>query len=223
MTDKMTFPPLRDLPPSRHKARKQHLLSEIVRQPERRRLELPRIARLRLRYAVPAVAVICAAVGAVVFTGALGGSTTNATGNSSGRVGSPRGGQPLGFMPINLDFTRSGQAITSIAVTVNSSVPDGTLQLQVLRGSPYGPDSGRQVVYQEQVPMTNVATPSNGPSGTVALSTWSGTLSPSDWDGGCQNASYAVAFAVVPAGTAFENPLPSTHEGWSEWFTCSSS
>jgi hypothetical protein len=91
-----------------------------------------------------------------------------------------------------LRLTRSGQRVTSLAVTVNAPTHETTMQLQVLRGSPDGPDSNRTVVFEEQVPMTNIASPANGPSGTVALSTWSGTLTPTDWDGGCQNALYTV-------------------------------
>lgn len=202
-------------------------------------LRLLPVHPLRLRFALPAAAAICAAVvGAVIFTGALGGSGTHpatygsgglslggGSGSKAGSSGSnppaKRGARPMGFTPITLNATRSGQTITSIAVTLNSSVADATLQLQVLRGDPYGPDSGRHVVFQEQVPMSNIASPANGPPGTVALSTWSGTLSPSDWEGGCQDALYTVAFATVPVGSSFDNPPSGSNSGWSRWFNCS--
>jgi hypothetical protein len=113
-------------------------------------------------------------------------------------------------MPIALRITRDAQRVTSIDVTVNNSSRNATVRLQVLRGSPYGPDSGRVVVFQKQIAMTNIAFPEAGPNGTVARATWSGTLSPSDWDGGCQRALYAVR--AEGAGTTMQ----------SEWFSCSS-
>lgn len=234
MTDEIFFPPLFDVPQQQLEAQKQHLLSAIASQPERRRLALPSLPRLRLRFAVPVLAVIGAAAFAVVFTGTLGGSggqrTTYGSGasslNGSSGTNARVGGHPLGFMPINLNITRNGQAITSIAVTVNSSVADATLQLQVLRtqdsACPACSSAQHQVVFQEQVPMNNIASPANGPPGTVALSTWSGTISPSDWDGGCQNAFYSVAPTIVPKGSSFDNSSsPGSESGESEWFNCS--
>jgi hypothetical protein len=159
----------------------------------------------RRRMALALAACIAVAAPAVVFSGLFSSSHTPAQ-QSQGPI-TPRG--PLGFMPITLHFTHGAQGITSIDVTVNSSVRDANMRLQVLRGHPYGPDSGRQVVFQEQVPMTNIGSPAVGPPGTVALSTWSGTLSPSDWDGGCQKALYAVQAQV--GMTAL-----------SEWFSCRS-
>lgn len=78
MTDQISFPPLLDLSPGELEAQKQHLVSEMAHQRER----WPRVLRvppLRLRFVAPAVAVICAAVAAVVFTGALGSSGTPST------------------------------------------------------------------------------------------------------------------------------------------------
>jgi hypothetical protein len=133
-----------------------------------------------------------------------------------------RKSRPVGFNPIALDFTRSVQQIASINVTVNAPIRDGTMQLQVLRGNPYGPASGRKVVFHEQIPMTNIASPANEPTGVVALSTWSGTLSPSDWDGGCQNMLYTVAAVVVPSGSSFATPPSGSQTTEAAWFTCRS-
>src|SRR5213080_1881408 len=73
----ISFPPLHDLSPGELEIRKQHLVSEIRRQPERR-LSLPTIPRLRLRVALPAMAAFgVAAACAVIFTGAFGGSRTH--------------------------------------------------------------------------------------------------------------------------------------------------
>lgn len=78
MTDEISFPPLFDVPPRQLEAQKQHLLSAITGEPERRRLALPSLPQLRLRFAVPVAAAVCvAAVVAVVFTGTLGGSSAH--------------------------------------------------------------------------------------------------------------------------------------------------
>jgi hypothetical protein len=70
MTDQIAFPPLHDLPPPELEARKQHLLKEIARQPERPRLT----ERLRLRpplhrrrWRVAAIAVTAAAAVAITL------------------------------------------------------------------------------------------------------------------------------------------------------------
>jgi hypothetical protein len=79
----ISFPPLHDLSPGEHEKRKQHLLSEIRREPERRRFSLPTIPPLRLRFVAPAAAAVgVAAVCAVVFSGALGGSGTHRSSTS---------------------------------------------------------------------------------------------------------------------------------------------
>lgn len=95
MTDQISFPPLHDLSSGELATRRQHLLSEIRRAPERRRFSLPTLPPLRVRFAVPAVALICAAVAAVVFTGALGGSH-NPTYTQSQAWGSWYGGGRTG-------------------------------------------------------------------------------------------------------------------------------
>jgi hypothetical protein len=129
----------------------------------------------------------------------------------------------MGYQPITLEFTRSGQQITSINVTANAPIRDATLQLQVLRTHnrrcPACNSAEHQVVFQEQVPMTSIAFPANGPSGVVALSTWSGTLSPGDWDGDCQDAFYTVAFKSRPSGSPVGDESQS---GNSFYFWCSS-
>jgi hypothetical protein len=129
--------------------------------------------------------------------------------------------EPLQFSPINLDFTRAGEGIKSIAVTINAPTLGGTALLQVVRNAradiSYGNLAGGQVVLQEQVPMTNIASPKSGPPGTQALSTWSGTLATSAWDGGCERRKYVMTVKVSPA-----NPTPEARGEWAEsgWFVC---
>ncbi|HJU37032.1 MAG TPA: CU044_5270 family protein [Gaiellaceae bacterium] len=67
MTDEISFPPLRDLSPRRHEARKQHLLGEIARTTGRGHLS-GLTPPFRLCVVLPAVAVTGAAVAAAVIT-----------------------------------------------------------------------------------------------------------------------------------------------------------
>lgn len=191
MTDQITFPPLHDPQPGELERRRQHVLSEITREPERHRLSWPSVPSLRLRYAIPAVGVVCAAaVAAVVFTGALGGKQ---------RTVVPA--HPMMYEPLSLSFTRdSSGALTSINVTASSAFLDQTANIQVIHGYVATPQDATpsQVVFQEEVPLTNIITPASGPPGTVALSTWSGTLSPSDWTGGCQSGTYQISVSSSP-------------------------
>jgi hypothetical protein len=196
-----------------------------------RSLRFRRVPPLRLRFALPAAAAVCvAAACAVVFTGALSGSGSRYNGkvgnlSGSGGTGSVgQSGEPAHFSPIALNFTRGDQGITSIAVTINAATLGGTAELQVVRGAAAeyvepGNLAGAQLVFHERVPMTNIASPASGPTGTQALSTWSGTLSPSSWDGGCDNEQYAITVWVHPA-----NPTPEARGEWAESgsFVCSS-
>jgi hypothetical protein len=131
---------------------------------------------------------------------------------------------PPGFDPITLAFRGNGRQIASIEVSVNAPLRDAAMQLWVMRqiAEPYGypaigPAPCRQVVFQRQLPMTNIPSPPEGPRGTVALSAWSGTLVPGDWEGGCLKALYAVQAEVAPV-------VPSGYaEGMrvgSAYFTC---
>jgi hypothetical protein len=192
MTDQISFPPLHDPAPGELARRKQHVLSEIAREPVQRGLSLPGIPPHRLRYALFAVAAICAAVAAAaVLTGRPGAE----------QPGGLRPG-PLGGPPLDMSFVRdAGGALTSLGVTVRAATLGGTAHLQVVRGEvdssvAVPPDD---VVFEQQVPMTNIASPLSGPPGTVMLSIWSGTLSPRDWRGGCQRGPYEIAVNVSPA------------------------
>jgi hypothetical protein len=192
----------------------------------RRAGETPRRAApssTRRRIALALAACIAVAAPAIVFSGVLGSSHTAAP--PSPQPPAPRGGaRPIGYDPMMLNITRDdGGAITSIGVAVNAPTRDATMLLQVITGSPYGhivSPATRKVVFQEQVPMTNIASPASGPAGTVALSTWSGTLSPSDWDGGCQHALYEVYTTTVTSGSSFDNPPNGSQIAGSQWFRC---
>lgn len=88
-----------------------------------------------------------------------------------------------------------------------------------MRGNPFGgfahaPTLDRHVVFQELVRMKTIVSPEEGPPLTVALSTWSGTLIPRDWDGGCEKALYSlwvemrsVILAPYAAGIGVGSPV----------------
>jgi hypothetical protein len=88
-------------------------------------------------------------------------------------------------------------------------IPDVMLAIEVMNK-----DDG-QIVFEERVPMTN--TGSTVPNTPVA--TWSGTLSPTDWTGGCQDAQYMINTAVYrragyPTGDPFEPVWPSVERAF---------
>jgi hypothetical protein len=81
MTDLISFPPLHDLAPGEHEARKQHLLSEVAREPNGPRLSLPsaclfqrpRSRRSIVLVAVALAALACASVAIAASLGAFNG------------------------------------------------------------------------------------------------------------------------------------------------------
>ncbi len=177
-----------------------------------RRLSVP---PLRLRFALPAVAAVCAAaVAAVVLTATLGGGNTVSHGKPSNAV----------FPWFSMNVNRSGQAVSSVDATVRAPWPDATAQISVVRNPDFeqqqfvngklvsGP--GGQIVFQTQTSLTNLT---SNPKPLPADDRWSSTvtLDPSQWDGGCQNAPYAiVVFTDHPS-----DPKNSAQSG-SWFFTC---
>ena len=141
----------------------------------------------------------------------------------------PRSATPPRYPGLTVNTTSGAQGVTSIHVIVESPDSGSSLQIQVLRSNAAGPaeavqesPADQQVVFQEQVPMTDVASPVSGPPGTVALATWSGVLTPNQWTGGCLNSLYRIVANVAdPNGTysSFSNPAL-IFKG--EFFNCSS-
>lgn len=221
MYDEPSIPPLRDLPPGRVDAVKRHLLTQITRdaRPQRRRV----FALAPRRLAVVSAGAALALAGAAVLI-----VTTQAPQKSSAPPRS-HSSMPPGFQPLALSFTSGTQGVTSIDVTVNSPISDASLQIEVLRSDAAQPlqaelqsPADQQVVYQAQIPMSNVASSTNGAPGTVPMATWSGVLSTTDWTGGCQNALYSVVAKIAaPSGSYSSFSAPEdTFEG--QWFNCSS-
>lgn len=128
----------------------------------------------------------------------------------------------MGFEGLELDFARDGKTVSLITVTLTAPYRDAKAHLRVMRGNPFGgfagaPTLDRHVVFQTHVRMKNIASPDEGPPGAVALSTWSGTLIPSGWDGGCQKALYTVHAAMRPV---ILPPYAAGIDVGSPWFSC---
>ena len=164
-----------------------------------------------------------------IVTAAATGAAVAALVVSTGQTPKRRA-MPMGFDPMALSFVRNGQSLASIAATIQAPIGGATMRLQVLRTEPsqllpamnHVPGSA-QIVFQEQAAMTDISPPPTGPGGTVALSTWSGTLSPTDWTGGCQDELYNVSAVVVPAGSSYDDPPDGSQSVSSNWFRCSGS
>jgi len=69
MTDQISFPPRRDLPPGHLEAREQHLLAEIAREPERSRFTLPTMLRVGRWRSWKGALVVAVAVAALAGAG----------------------------------------------------------------------------------------------------------------------------------------------------------
>jgi hypothetical protein len=205
------------------------LLAEDVQAPEgdgARRWFLPRIS-LRLGV-VLAGAAICATVGALAATGAFSGghkalSATGGTGSPGAKDRLRTGGPMIPAVPfippVWIVVNRANGTLSSVHVRFHSYSAHDSIQLRVVHSDPAG---GHTVVYTTQVstgddvsscPGGPTGTGPTGPSGPTGASgprpycfnmgsTWSGTLVPSDWNGGCQNSGdYRVRAGVFQSET----------------------
>lgn len=191
---------------------------------------LPR-ASLRLSAAL-AGAALCAAVAAMAAAGTFSGSAKHATALGHGASVSSQPSASLfpSGNAMSVSYNRSGGAsssvgsgaLSSVDVTVNPSMADATIEIEVLYSSAStGADvtaANSQVVYQKQVSATNTASTVNG------LSTWSGTLTPSEWSGGCQSGIYNILALSVGPGTSLANATyKNSDRYYSGMFSCSGS
>lgn len=177
------------------------------------------------RIGVFAGAALFAAVVAVAAAGTFGGGGAKQAVRPPVKVA----GGDLPHAPMSVNPTFSGGTLSSVAVTVNPDIADASVRVQVIHSDAttyadaYAAESAGtdQVVFQEQGSATNTSTP-----GAAGASTWSGTLSPSDWSGGCQSGLYRIAVVWVGPGTLFANPAASPTSGGgdeSSWFSCKGS
>jgi hypothetical protein len=220
MHDENSFPPLRDLPPGRLGAVKRDLLAEITGDAQPRRRAGLSFTRGRIALVGLATALALGSALALVLT--LQAPRPSASSQSGPRT------PPL-YEPFTVKTTSGAQGVTSINLTVESPDSGASLQIQVLRSDASLPlqamqqnPANQQVVYQEQVPMTDIPSPASGAAGTVARATWSGVLSPNDWTGGCQNSLYRIVAKIAdPTGTYSSFSAPA-HTLGGQWFNCSS-
>ncbi len=177
------------------------LLAEDVQAPEgeagrhARTWLLPRVSP-RLGAAL-AGAAICATVGALAATGTFSGGHKAAAEDKT-RVG---GVMIPAILPVWVVVNRASDGtLSSVDVRVHSDTAHASIQLRVVHSDPTGGDS---VVYTRQISTgasasscpsgaTGTTGPSgaSGPTGSNCFNTgssWSGTLVPSDWNGGCQS------------------------------------
>jgi hypothetical protein len=153
------------------------------------------LARTGKRRARPTRRGLVLALAACIAAAALAAFLSGAFSSTHG--GPARLGPGPYFIPLELHFNHDGGHLNSIDVTVNAATLGGTVRVRVVQGVIDEAHTG-QVVYEETVPMTDIASPVNGPPGLELLSSWSGTLSPSDWTGGCGEGPYEITVQVDP-------------------------
>jgi len=163
--------------------------------------------RRRLLAAVAVLAAAGIAGGLSLTLG--GGGGTSGTGPSGGpHPGGPGGGMALA--PWSLSPNVSNGQLTSIDVSLRSVRPDTTLEFKVVHtdaSQPTAADSApSQVVFDQQVTPTVY----NSTMQDATHSSWSGTLNPSDWTGGCQAGLYRIEYTFGP----------DTDSGSTNWFAC---
>lgn len=197
MTDEISFPPLFEVPPRQLEAQKAHLLSAIASEPERRRSALPTLARLRLPFAVPAAAAICAV--ALVVVVLTGGQTRRGNGTVVNPAQSP---------PLALRYVRRNGVLTAIPLTV-TAFKDAKVRLKVVRGT-----TQPRAVF-ERGGRVHKLIPSKRRGRSVARFAWSIVLRPNDWNGGCKHARYRVEVLIW-------EPHAGTESNSTSFFSCRS-
>ena len=150
------------------------------------------------RVLVGAVALLAAGGIAGGLSATLGGSGGGPAGTvyPPGHPGGPGGGMALA--PVTLDTNYSDGRLASVDVTLRSVRPDRTLDVQVVHSDasqPADADTGStQAVFDEHESPTVYDTTMQD----ATHATWSGTLTPSDWSGGCQTGLYRIEYSFGP-------------------------
>ena len=182
-----------------------------------------------------ACAALCAAFAALVLTGVFGGGK----GPHRTALGpSPLTNQPTQFgagpgASVFISPNRSEDGtLTSLDVTVNPDFADAGVEIEVLHST----GGAKETVYKTQIVAGTIPSCGSGPTGQIGptgaygptgchatgASTWSGTLVPTDWSGGCQAGTYWISAVAVPAGTSLSEATSENSERFgSQGFTCS--
>jgi hypothetical protein len=160
----------------------------------------PRIARPRLAVLIAATAV--AAVGVAALDGTFEGGATQAN------EGGPKIAlkvAPPDILSVTPDLSDDG-TLASLSVTTKPTIADANTEVEVLLFDNTRTGTNH-VVFEEQVPTT--------------ASSWSGTLYPNDWSGGCQSGRYAVLVVSVAPGASLDDATPENSEwDYSKGFNC---
>lgn len=168
-----------------------------------------RLARRGLVLALGAA--IVAAIAAVALSGAFG--------NREGSIPTT-GEQCCGGMTVT--YSRNGETLSSVSVMLSLHEANARVHLEVLHSDApsielYRGKGKTEVVFRGDVSTTDTPPAvAVGPTGDASpepgWSFWSGTLSPSDWTGGCGTGLYAIQYVTS-----------SSDFGRSEWFRCNGS
>jgi hypothetical protein len=172
------------------------------------------IPRPRLRIAIPVVAAVALAAGLSLAFIPQSRRTPPTGGNAvHGLMLTPDSGVigPGSSLNVSLDYQPVPDASASLQLQVKRvAFPPGTDR------NTFDPNSEpSQVVFKETVPMNVQAITVTAPGDDAYLASWSGTLSVSDWTGGCQsNSIYTINALVLDS-----KGVPSGSSG-SSWLTC---
>ena len=134
--------------------------------------------------------------GPAAGTGPTGSTGPTGDQGPNGAVG------PTGAVgPISVTFNRSGATLNAVDVTVNKGYANRSIHLEVRHRAAHDSSGYTTVYFAGLDPAGSVALPARKLPAGVPLSPWSGTLSPSDWAGGCQSGIYwvYVTFGVAKA------------------------
>lgn len=216
MNDDNSLPPTRDLPPGRLNQRAEHLRSEITRPRERHLLSSLGSQILGAHPRVYAVGAVCVLL-AVALSLALIPKSHNAP-HTTGADG-----------PLMVTLTPDTQVVGGVAhvwaqLQFASDSGTGTITVFRFKGGPgsepynetlQAADQASKVVYEEQVAMTEVSA-GNVSSGEAPIWSWRGSLSTSDWAGGCEAGYFYAIRALIG------DPNSYSSAGQTRWFTCQS-
>ncbi|MDX6481188.1 MAG: hypothetical protein QOG85_1698 [Gaiellaceae bacterium] len=165
--------------------------------------------RLATRNRLVAVAAVMA------LAGLAAGLSLTLGGGSSPKpwVIGPAGGGPAGKIslnPLTTEFTADGNAYSSIDASLLSIDNATAVELRVVRSDAAdvadADSAASTVVFDDQASMADDGNPEDG-----SYTTWSGTLTPNEWDGGCQQALYRIEYHIGDSDLY----------GSSGWFQCS--
>jgi hypothetical protein len=175
----------------------------------------------RRRIVLALAVAVGAAIAAVALSGAFDTGTRPVTKTGGHSTGGKRPAPATGEQepsPLRVWYTRADGTLNSVAITLTMHVAEARIHLQVLHtdASIAAVNRGKEtseLVFQDELSTTDkppavLVGPTGDASPRPGWSFWSGTLYPSDWDGGCQTGLYQLSF--LSAGEA----------GDSEWFRC---